>query len=96
MFFPLTLSAISKLFRLSVIKEALKAVSRPKRFKTGDFSEWELPEAEVVSIGVSPDAQGKHIGTKLVHAAFDQFRSLGYDKVRVWTSEDNEQAAAFY
>lgn len=95
-FFPLLLSAMAKFFKPLVIKQALKSVKRPKMFKGGDFSEWELPEAEVVSIGVSPDAQGRQIGTNLIQAAFGRFRSLGYDKVRVWTSEDNEQATAFY
>lgn len=95
-FFPLTLSAISKFLRPSVIKRALTAIKRPRTFKTGDFTEWQLPEAEIVSIGVSPAAQGAHVGTKLIEAAFDRLRSLGHDKVRVWTSKDNEQATAFY
>lgn len=95
-FFPLMLSATAKFFRVSVIKQALKSVKRPKMFKTGDFSDWDLPEAEFVSIGVSPNAQGKQIGTNLVQAAFERFRRLGYNKVRVWTSEDNKQASAFY
>ncbi len=95
-FFPLLFSAMVKFFRPSVIKQALTAIKRPRTFKTGDFSEWELPEAEVVSIAISPDAQGRGIGRKLVQAAFDKFRSLGHDKVRVWTNEENEQAAEFY
>lgn len=95
-FFPLMLSAITKLLRPAVIKRALISIRRPKTFRTKDFSEWKLPEAEVVSIAVDPDAQGRQIGTNLIRAAFDQFRNLGHDKVRVWTSEDNEQAAAFY
>jgi len=95
-FFPLLFSAAVKFFRPSVIKRALKAIKRPKTFKTGDFSKWDLPEAEVVSIGVNPDAQGRQIGTKLVQAAFKHFKSLGHNKVRVWTSENNEQATAFY
>ena len=95
-FLPLTLSAISKFIRPSIIKRALTAIRRPKTFKTGDFSKRELPEAEVVSIAVNPDAQGKHIGTKLIQAAFDKFRALGHDRVRTWTSEYNEQATAFY
>ena len=95
-FLPLTLSAISKFIRPSVIRRVLTAIRRPKTFKMGDFSEWGLPEAEVVSIAVSPNVQGKGIGTKLIRAAFDQLRILGHSKVRTWTSEDNEQAAAFY
>jgi len=95
-FFFLTLSAIGKFFRPSIIKQVLISIRRPKRFRTGDFSKWQLPEAEVVSIGVSPDAQGKQIGTKLMQAAFEQFRRLGHNKVRVWTTVDNKQATAFY
>lgn len=95
-FFPIIFSAISKLLRPSVIKRFLTAVRRPKTFKAGDYSQWQLPEAEIVSIAVSPGAQGKHIGTKLVHAAFDRFRNLGHNRVRTWTSEDNERATAFY
>ena len=95
-FFPMTLSAISKFLRPSVFKQALIAVKRPKTFKTGNYSEWKLPEAEIIAMGVSPHAQGKGIGTKLIQAAFDRFRSLGHDKVRAWTREDNKQATAFY
>jgi len=95
-FFSLTLSAVSKFLRPSVIKRALTAIKRPKSFKTGDFAEWQLPEAEIVSIGVNPAAQGAHIGTNLIEAAFDRLRKLGHHKVRVWTSEDNEQATSFY
>lgn len=95
-FFSLMLSAISKFFRPSVIRQVLKAIKRPKTFETGDFSKWKLPEAEIFSMAVSPDAQGRHIGTKLIQAAFDQFRSLGHDKVRVWTIVEKEQATAFY
>lgn len=95
-FLPMTLSAISKLLRPSVLKKALTAVKRPKMFKKGDYSKWELPEAEVIAIGVRPDIQGRGIGTKLIQAAFNQFRSLGQNRVRAWTREDNKQATAFY
>lgn len=95
-FFPMMVSAISKFLRPSVFKQALTAVKRPKTFKTGDYSEWKLPEAEIIAMAVSPDAQGRHIGTKLIQAAYNRFRKLGHDKVRAWTRENNEQATAFY
>jgi ribosomal protein S18 acetylase RimI-like enzyme len=95
-FFHMTLSAITKLVRPSVFKKALTAVKRPKMFKKGNFSKWQLPEAEVIAIEVHPDAQRKGIGTKLIQAAFERFRSLGHNKVRAWTREDNEQATVFY
>lgn len=95
-FFKLAFSMITKLVKPSIIKQVLISIKRPMTFKAGDFSQWQLPEAEVVSIGVRPDAQGKHIGTKLLNAAFDRFRSFGHNRVRVWTTDDNEQATAFY
>lgn len=95
-FFPLVLTAIRKVFSPSVLKQILSAIKRPKTFKSGDFSKWELPEAEIFSMAVSPDTQGKHIGTKLIQAAFDRFRSLGCSKVRVWTIVEKEQATGFY
>lgn len=95
-FFPMALSAISKFLRPSVFKQALTAVKRPKTFKTGNYSEWKLPDAEIIAMGVRPDSQGKSIGTKLLQAAFERFRSLGHEKVRAWTREDNEQSTAFY
>lgn len=95
-FFPMTLSAIGKFLRPSIIKRSLTAVRRPKTFKTGDYSKWELPEAEVIYFGVSPNAKGKRVGANLIQAALDRFRSLGYNKVRAWAREDNEQATAFY
>lgn len=95
-FFPMTLSAIGKFLRPSVFKKALTAVKRPKTFKAGNYSKWELPDAELIAMGVRPDCQGKGIGTKLIQAAFDRFRNLEHDKVRAWTREDNDQATAFY
>jgi len=95
-FFPLLFSALIRLFSLSILKQAVKAIRRPKKFKTGNFSEWQLPEAEIVSIAVSPQTQGQHIGTKLIKAAFDKLKDLGHFKVRTWTSEDNKRAVAFY
>lgn len=95
-FFPMALSAITKLIRPSIFKRALTAVVRPKTFKQGNYSQWHLPDAELIAMGVHPDAQNKGIGTKLIQGAFDQFKSLGTDRVRTWTREDNEQATAFY
>ena len=95
-FFPLLLSAMVQLFRPLVIRQILSAIKRPKTFKTRDFSELELPEAEIFSVAVRPDAQGKGIGTKLIQAAFARFRNLGHDKVRAWTIIEKKQATAFY
>ena len=95
-FLPMTLSAISKFLKPSVIKRSLTAVKRPRTFKTGNYSKWELPEAEVIYFGISPNTQDYHIGTELIQAAFERLRKLGCDKVRAWAREDNKQATTFY
>jgi ribosomal protein S18 acetylase RimI-like enzyme len=94
--FSLALGALSKLRRPSVLGSALTAIRRPKAFKGGDFACWNLPEAELVSIGVDPQAQGKRVGTQLVEALFDRLMRMGCNHVRVWTSEENERAVRFY
>ncbi len=95
-FFPLLWSAMGKLLRPSVLRSIWTSVRRPKTFMSGDYADWHLPEAELISIGVSPEAQGRHIGSELVAAAFQRLRQLGCDRVRVYTSGDNEQATIFY
>jgi ribosomal protein S18 acetylase RimI-like enzyme len=95
-FLALGLAAAGKLLRLSVLRKALISARRPKSFTSGDFAEWNLPQAELVSIGVGPAAQGKRIGTQLVDALFEHLAGLGHDRVRVWTSEENERAVRFY
>ncbi len=95
-FISLIASALTRFVRWSVIKSAWRAIGRPKAFKTGDFASWDLPEAELVSIGVSPEAQGKRVGTQLVEVALTRLAEMGCERVRVWTIEENEQATAFY
>lgn len=96
-FLPLILAAIWKvLARPSVIRDMITAIRRPRRFSQDTFAEVDLPQAEIVSIGVDPEAQGRGIGARLLEAAFARFRDLGFDRARVWTTEDNVQAIAFY
>jgi len=97
--FPrLSLAVLGKIiFHPSILVDMLPSIRRPKTFlKEAKSANWVLPETEIVSIGVSPDAQGMGIGTKLINAAFERLKQMGSDRVRVWTSDDNEQAKQFY
>lgn len=94
-FLPMMLSAVGEFLRLSIIKRSLTAVKRPKTFKTGYYSKWELPEAEVIYLVISSH-HSDLIGTKLLEAAFNRLRNMGCDKVRAWTREDNKQTTEFY
>jgi ribosomal protein S18 acetylase RimI-like enzyme len=55
-----------------------------------------LPQAEILSIAVSPEAHGRGIGAMLMQAAFDEFRRRGilHLKVSVWVG--NATAIKFY
>lgn len=95
-FFSLAFAALGKLLRPAVLGKALTAIRRPKTFTSGDFAEWNLPEAELVSIAVDPAAQGKRIGVQLVEGLFARLLERGCERVRVWTVEENERAVEFY
>lgn len=94
-FFPMAFSSITKLARPSIFKRAMIAVVRPKIFKEGNYSQWNLPDAELIAKGVLPEARNKGIGTKLIQAAFERFEQMGIDRIRTWT-RDNPEATAFY
>lgn len=95
-FFPLAFRAATRLWRPSLLHHAWQSIRRPSTFRGENYANWNLPEAEVVSIGVSPEAQGRQVGTHLMNAAFERFRAARIDRIRVWTTEDNEQATVFY
>lgn len=77
-------------FRPSVIRNLLETWRYPNQLG-GD-----LPSAEVLSIAVSEPARGKGIGKALMHAALDEFRRRGIDRVKVAVGDTNQTANAFY
>lgn len=54
------------------------------------------PYATILTLGVSPDAQGRGIGRKLVDVAREAVRRRGAEELFVDTEETNVQAALFY
>lgn len=55
-----------------------------------------LPDAELVSIAVSPEARGTGVADALVRAVLDEFSRRGIEWVRVTTAGDNHAAARVY
>lgn len=51
---------------------------------------------EIRRIYVAPDSLRKGIGKELVKTAFEYLRDFGFDKVLVWTFEENANALQFY
>jgi ribosomal protein S18 acetylase RimI-like enzyme len=56
----------------------------------------EDPEAELVSLVVSPKAWNCGIGSTLFHRVVTEFSALGIHTFKIDTSTENEQANAFY
>jgi len=94
--FHLFFSVIHKLIRPSVILSAIKSILRPRTLKKSAQPDWDLPDAEIISIAVRPESQGRNIGTQLLKAALKRLKQMNCDRVHVVTSDDNEKATAFY
>lgn len=55
-----------------------------------------LPDAELLSIALHPDARGTGTADALVRAVLDEFARRGVSRVRVTTAADNTAAARVY
>jgi ribosomal protein S18 acetylase RimI-like enzyme len=55
-----------------------------------------LPDAELVSIALRPEARGTGAADALVRAVLEEFARRGVDRVRVTTAADNAAAARVY
>ncbi len=55
-----------------------------------------LPKAELLSIAVAPQAQGRGLATQLVQAGFEECKKRGIDKVKVLVAAENQPANKLY
>jgi ribosomal protein S18 acetylase RimI-like enzyme len=62
----------------------------------GSADDGDLPAAEVLSIAVAADAEGRGIGGTLLGAALDRLAEAGTPAVRVVTAVGNDAALAMY
>lgn len=88
--------ALVKLLNPAVAFRALRAVMLPWMVRRKSSLQVDLPEPALVSMAVSSRVQGGGVGSMLVEALFEHLRALGASACRVWTSEDNARAKAFY
>ncbi len=63
---------------------------------SGHADEDGVDAGEVLGFYVHPDAWGSSAATLLMDAALEHLRSLGHDRVVVWTLADAHRARAFY
>ncbi len=81
---------LPRVWRISVIQRLWETLRYP--FELGG----DLPEAEVLSIAVSPEVHGRGIGTKLMQTALAELRRRGTTRVRVAVWAGNTAAIKFY
>jgi ribosomal protein S18 acetylase RimI-like enzyme len=67
------------------------ARERPRPAEPGEPREWSL-----MSVWVSPDLRGSGTAGRLVDAVRDEARRSGADRIRLWVTDVNERARAFY
>ncbi|GAG00303.1 unnamed protein product, partial [marine sediment metagenome] len=80
-----------KIFSLKTIKKVFETLFYPNRIKKLD-----LPSAELLSVVVAKDAQGKGLGAKLVQKGLAACAKRGIDKVKVLVGAENEPANRLY
>jgi glycosyltransferase involved in cell wall biosynthesis/ribosomal protein S18 acetylase RimI-like enzyme len=83
------LAAAPRLARPSVLRGALETARYPA-VATG------LPQAELLSIAVSPDARAKGVGRTLAEGVIHELGKRGAEEVKVVVDADNQQANRLY
>lgn len=82
---------VPKLFSLQAIKKVWQNLFYPSKMK-----KMELPDAELLSIAVSPEGRGKGFARQLIEAGLGECRKRGIEQVKVLVAESNEAANSLY
>ena len=80
-----------KMLSIQNVKKIWANLFYPKKMKQMD-----LPDAELLSIIVTPEGRGKGIAKKLTEAGFEECRKRGIEKIKVLVAADNEPANNLY
>jgi len=81
---------LPKLLRWKAIKSLYQNLLYPSK-----RTQYDLPEAEIISTVVSPESRGQGIGRLLAEAAFEEFRKREVSKIKVLVG-DRLQSNGFY
>lgn len=80
-----------KIFSFSVLQRIVETLLYPRR-----ISRLHLPEAELLSIGVSAECRGQKIGARLIERGFQECAARGIDRVKVLVADFNKPANHLY
>ena len=80
-----------KMLSTQNIKKIWSNIFYPKKMK-----QMNLPDAELLSIVVSPEGQGKGIAKQLIEKGFIECAERGIDRVKVLVAADNKSANKLY
>jgi ribosomal protein S18 acetylase RimI-like enzyme len=80
-----------KMLSIQNVKKIWSNIFYPKRMK-----QMNLPDAELLSIVVSPEGRGKGIAKQLIEKGFSECANRGIDRVKVLVAADNKPANKLY
>jgi len=80
-----------RMFSLQQIKKVFETLFYPSRVKKMD-----LPSAELLSIVIAPQSQGKGLGGQLLQKGLAECAKRGIEKVKVLVGADNKPANKLY
>jgi ribosomal protein S18 acetylase RimI-like enzyme len=89
--FKLLFILIPKVFSVRTIQKIYENIFYPKRTRNLN-----LPDAELLSIVVSPSCRGKGFARKLIEAGLQECRNRGILKVKVLVADSNQPANHLY
>ncbi|MCK5226476.1 MAG: GNAT family N-acetyltransferase [Planctomycetes bacterium] len=80
-----------KIFSPKIVRKIIETLFYPNRIK-----KMNLPSAELLSIVVAKEGQGKGIAKQLVNTGFEECSKRNIDRVKVLVGADNEPANNLY
>ena len=76
--FKFAIKLLPKIFSWRVVRKIVETLFYPSRIKKYNF-----PEAEFLSMAVSPDARGHGLATRFVKTGFDECRRRGIKELKI-------------
>ena len=89
-FFQVSLLLLPKIFRISILKKICETLKYPKQKKR------KLPEAELLTIAVSPAFQGKGVAEELFKDFLNEMKKRKVKQFKVVVGEELGRAIKFY
>jgi ribosomal protein S18 acetylase RimI-like enzyme len=82
---------IKKIFSFKSLRKVLEIFLYPQK-----IADKNLPNSEILNFCVTESLQGMGIGKKLFYSLVDEFKELGFDKIKIVTGGTQNKAQIFY